>query len=169
MAPKPKTYDVLGRDIAVTAYSGTAGSVPLEFADSWGSVDLSVVPGGRGGLRSAAVTGDIRDIGVSQGRSNLAQALILRLVTPQGSLEGLGHPQYGSRLVELIGRENNDTARNLARMFTLEALAQEPRLSQILDLTIATTPDAPDTIRIGFSVVPRNDDTPLSLALEVKL
>jgi hypothetical protein len=34
---------------------------------------------------------------------------------------------------------------------------------------VATTPDAPDTIRIGFSVVPRNDDEPLSLALEVTL
>ena len=168
MAPKPKTYEVLGADLAVTRYTGAASSVPLEFADSWGSVDLSVVPGGRGGLR-LNVVGDIRDLSVIDGRANLAQALILRLVTPQGALTGLGHPQYGSRLVELIGRENNETARNLARMFTLQALAQEPRLSRILDLTVATTPDAPDTIRIGFSVVPRNDDEPLSLALEVTL
>lgn len=168
MSPKPKTYTVLGADLAVTRFTGTAGSLPLEFADSWGSVDLSVVPGGRGGLRTG-LSRDIRDLGVIDGRANLAQALILRLVTPQGALAALGHPQYGSRLGELIGNENNERAHNLARMFTLQALAQEPRLSQILGLTVGTPAQAPDTIRIGFSVVPKDDDQPLSLTLEVKL
>jgi phage baseplate assembly protein W len=168
MAPKPKTYAVLRADLAMTRYTGTAGSVPLEFADSWGAVDLAVVPGGRGGLRTHG-SADIRDLGVVEGRANLAQALILRLVTPQGGLTALGHPEYGSRLAELIGLENNDRVRHLARLFTLQALAQEPRVSQVLDLKVGTTSDAPDTIRIGFSVVPKNDDETLSLLLDVKL
>ena len=94
---------------------------------------------------------------------------MLRLLTQRGALAPLGHPDYGSRLVELIGRVNNDTTRNLARLHTLEALKQERRVKEILDLTAATIKDQPDTIRIGFSVLPLNDTDPLALALEVSL
>ena len=47
--------------------------------------------------------GDVRDAGAVSGRANLAQALVLRLLTRQGALTGLGHPDYGCRLTELIG------------------------------------------------------------------
>jgi phage baseplate assembly protein W len=103
------------------------------------------------------------------GRSNLGQALILRLLTPRGSLDQLGHPDYGSRLVELIGRRNDETSRNLARLYTLQAVREEPRVAELLDLSVETTPDSPDTIRIGFAVRPVGDDEPLALGLEVAL
>jgi len=167
-ATKAVTYKTLGTDLAVTHHTGAPANIPLEVADTWGSVDLSVVPGGRGGLR-LTTSGPICDLGVVGGRGNLAQALILRLVTPKGSLAGLGHPDYGSRLIELIGSGNTDNARNLARLFTLEALKQEPRIAQILDLAVQTAEGQPDTVRIGFSVVPVNDDDPIGLALEVQL
>jgi phage baseplate assembly protein W len=166
MAVKIPTYKVIGADIAVTRYSGAPSSVGLEFADSWGTLDLKVVPGGRGGLPQ---TGDVRDLSPVAGRENLAQALILRLLTQQGALSGLGHPDYGCRLVELIGRLNNDTTRNLARLFTVQAIAQEQRVSQLLDLSVDTFPGQPDTIRISFSVLPLNDDEPLALALVINL
>jgi hypothetical protein len=166
MAVKIPTYKGIGADIAVTRYSGAPSSVGLEFADSWGTLDLKVVPGGRGGLPQ---TGDIRDLSPVAGRENLAQALILRLLTQQGALSGLGHPDYGCRLVELIGRLNNDTTRNLARLFTMQAIAQEQRVSQLLDLSVDTFPGQPDTIRISFSVLPLNDDQPLALALVINL
>jgi hypothetical protein len=168
VAAAPKTYRALGSDLALTRYTGAPGSVPLDVADTWGSVDLAAVPGGRGGLR-LSVPGDIRDLSDVAGRANLAQALVLRLVTQQGTLTALGHPQYGSRLVELIGRGNSDTTRNLARLFTLEALKQDPRVAQVLDLSVAVMPGQPDTIRIGFSVIAVDDSQPLALALEVKL
>lgn len=168
MVSQPISYRVLGADLVLTRYTGAPGSVPLDAADSWGSVDLAAVPGGGGGLR-LSVPGEIRDLGRVDGRANLAQSMILRLVTQQGALAALGHPHYGSRLVGLIGRRNTDTTRNLARLFTLEALEQEPRVAQVLDLTVATMPGQPDTIRIGFSVIPVNDSQPLALALEVKL
>jgi phage baseplate assembly protein W len=158
---------VLGRDLAVTPYRVVPGSVPLYVADSWGSVDLAARPGGQGGLR-LSVKGDIRDFGVVDGRANLAQALILRLVTQQGSLAALGHPQYGSRLIELIGRGNTETVRNLARLFTLQVLKQEPRVAQVLDLVVDTMAGQPDTVRIRFSVLPLDDDQPLGLALVLK-
>jgi phage baseplate assembly protein W len=163
---KAKTYNVLRSDLALTRYSGVPSNVPLEVADSWGSLDLQVVSGGRGGLQRKR---DVSDVGAVAGRANLAQALVLRLLTAQGSLRELGHPEYGSRLVELIGEVNNDTTRNLARLFTIQAVRQEARVKDLLDLVVQTVPDQPDAIRIAFSVLPVNDDEPLSLALEVVL
>lgn len=161
-----KTYRALGADLAMTRYTGTAASLPLERADSWGSVDLAVAPGGRGGVRQPM---EPRDLGRVEGRANLGQAIVLRLLTPVGSLEYLGHPEYGSRLVELTGRLNDEPTRNLARLYTLQALAQEPRVVEVLDLVVRASPDAPDVITIGFSVRPVDDADPLALALEVTL
>lgn len=118
-----KSYRVLGTDLALTRYTGVPGSLELRTADSWGSLDLSVVPGGQGGLRKLR---DTCDLGTADGRASLGQALVLRLLTPLGALAPLGHPDYGCRLVELIGRLNDQTTRNLARLYTLQALQGEP-------------------------------------------
>jgi len=160
---KDKTYTKLRTDLALTRYAGVPSSVPLEVADSWGSLDLQVVPGGR--PRGPAVS----DVGVVKGRANLAQALVLRLLTRHGALAALGHPDYGSRLTELIGQLNTETTRNLARLYTIQAIRQERRVRRLLDLSVQTLPDQPHTIRIGLSVLPVDDDDPLALTLEVAL
>jgi hypothetical protein len=162
-----KTYNILGSDIALTRFVGTPAALPLDVADTWGSLDVSVVPGGKGGLRQPKVSA-VQDIGVVKGRENLGQALILRLLTLKGALAPLGHPEYGSRLLTLVGELNNDTNRNLARLYTLEALGQEPRVKQVLDLSVAVG-SGPDSIAIGFSVLPVDDSDPLALSLEVQL
>ena len=166
MPAKVPTFKALGADLALTRYSGVASSVPLEFADSWGTLDLQVVPGGRGGLPGTAAR---QDLSAVAGRENLAQSLILRLLTRQGALAPLGHPGYGTRLVELIGLLNNETTRNLARLYTVEGIAQEKRVLSLLDLAVDTPDGQPDTIRIAFSVLPLDDDQPLALALEINL
>ncbi len=68
------------------------------------------------------------DLTTWDGRENLAQAVILRLLTPRGSLATLGHADYGSRLWELIGRRKTEELRHLCRAFVLETVAQEPRV-----------------------------------------
>ncbi len=160
-----KSYSVLGSDIALTRYTGTASFISLDTADSWGTVDLRVVPGGQGGLP----LGDVSDVATVSGRENLAQALVLRLLTPIGALASLGHPAYGCRLIELIGGLNNQTTRNLARLFTLEALAAEPRVATVIELSVRTVAGQPDRIQIAFSVLPLDDASPLALALEITL
>lgn len=161
-----KSYNILGSDISLTRYTGTTSSLGLESADSWGSLDLSVVPGGRGGLRRV---GDAHDIGTVRGRENLGQALVLRLLTPFGALAPLGHPGYGCRLVELIGQTNNATTRNLARLYTIQALNADPRVHKVLDLQVTVDGQQPDVLRIAFAVLPLDDDQPLALALELTL
>lgn len=163
-ATKQKTYRRHGSDLALTRYVGTASHVPLESADSWGSLDLKVSSGG-----ITRRNADLVDFAAVAGRENLGQALILRLLTRKGSLAPLGHPDYGCRLTELTGEENNDANRNRARLYTIEAVAQEPRVRELLDLEVATVPGQPDTIRIALSVLPLDDDDPLSLGLEVTL
>lgn len=59
------------------------------------------------------------DMGVVRGKQNLAQAVIIRLLTPLGELSPLGHPEFGSRLHEVIGRQNTETQRHLARLYIL--------------------------------------------------
>jgi phage baseplate assembly protein W len=163
------TYAKLGTDIALTRYTGVAGQAPLDTADSWGTLDLRAKPAGRGSVVQTAGGEPLLDIAPVSGRENLAQALILRLLTLQGSLAPLGHSEYGSRLPELIGRINNETARNLARLYTIQAIDQEVRVRELVALSVTTVQDQPETIRISFSVLPLGDDDPLHLTLEVTL
>ncbi len=163
---KQRTYEVLGADLALTGHVGVPSAVELTTADSWGELDLRIRPGGQGGLAQA---GDVLDVAVARGRENLAQALLLRLLTSQGALAPLGHPDYGSRLPSLIGRLNNEQTRNLARLYTIEAVGQERRVKELRELDVASIAGQPDTIRIGLSVLPVGDDDPLALALDVTL
>jgi phage baseplate assembly protein W len=164
--PKAKTYQRLGTDLGLTRYRGVPASLPLNDADSWGTLDLQAVPGPATGLKRST---EVTDLGAVAGRENLGQALMLRLLTQKGALTTLGHPEYGSRLVELIGELNNDTSRNLARLYTIEAVVQEPRVRQLLDLNVEASQGSADTLRIIFSVLPLDDDTPLTISLEVTL
>ena len=88
------------------------------------------------------------------GLENLAQAVILRLLTPRGELAALGHPEYGSRVHELIGRENNTAQRNLLKLFVLEALRLEPRIDKVVELTVVPSPGARSTVDVLLRVKP---------------
>ncbi len=160
------TASRLGADLALTRYTGVAGGPPLLEADSWGSLDLRVVPGGQGGLAQPV---EPMDLGAVAGRANLAQAIILRLLTPKGALTGLAHPAWGSRLTSLIGGPSRVTTRNLARLYTLEALGEEPRVREVLGLTVSPVPGQPDTLRLELAVLPIDESEPLTLTLDLDL
>jgi phage baseplate assembly protein W len=80
--------------------------------------------------------GLLNDLGTVSGRDNLAQAVLMRLLTPRGELTELAHPEYGSRLHELVGRINSETTRNLVKLFILESLQLEPRIAEIVEVTV---------------------------------
>jgi phage baseplate assembly protein W len=92
------------------------------------------------------------DFTVRDGKENLAQAVILRLLTPRGELSALGHADYGARVHELIGRENTDTTRNQLKLFIIEALKQEPRIEKVLELKVQTSPGARSTVDVWLQV-----------------
>lgn len=95
-----------------------------------------------------------RDFAARDGLENLAQAVILRLLTPRGELAALGHPDYGSRVHELIGQENNTTRRNLLKLFILEALKSEPRVGKIVALEVMPSPGARSMVDVLLRVKP---------------
>jgi len=127
--------------------------------------DLRLEPG----LFGFGLTADQDDLAAVDGVDNLVQALLMRFNTPRGDLAALGHPDYGSRLHELIGRSNDETTRNLVRLFTLETLRQEPRVSQVLDLAVQIVDGRPDLVLVSIKVTPIETETPVNLVFSIGL
>ena len=75
----------------------------------------------------------------------------------------LGHSTYGSRLSELIGELNNQTNRNRAKMYVLQALAQEPRVAEVLKVNVTTAYSNPNQINIDVSLRAGKEGTVLNL------
>src|SRR4051812_21740917 len=113
---------------------------------------------------------EAHDLAAVEGRENLAQALILRLMTPQGSLAELGHRAYGSRLHRLVGEGKTEVLRNLCRAYVLEAVAQEPRVEPAA-VALTFEPSAETISSIAFTLVvqPRAGGDALALDLAVEL
>lgn len=134
---------------------------PFHEGHSWGALDLTPDPVQPG-------AGAQVDLAVVDGVDAIRQALLLRLLTPLGSLAPLGHAGYGSRLHELIGELGTPLARQLARSFVLRALDQEPRVLAPLVLEIeAPDPTTPDRLRIHVVVQTRDVVDPVALSIEV--
>lgn len=103
------------------------------------------------------------DLGRVLGVPNLQQALLLRFLTPAGELAQLGHPDYGSRLDELIGEPNTATTRGRAKVYALQALAGEPRIAEVRSISVTTSPLGRNRIDIRADLVAVGADTPISL------
>lgn len=97
------------------------------------------------------------------GADNLVQALLLRFLTPVGALAVLGHPNYGTRLAELIGELNNETNRNRAKLFVLQALADEPRVRRVVSVKVTQNRSDRTRMDIEISLLAVDSDTPLNL------
>lgn len=96
----------------------------------------------------------VDDLSLVTGRDNLGQAVVIRLLTPRGELAALGHPDYGSRVPELVGRPNTETTRNLLKLYILEALGAEPRIAKTLAVTVAPDDVNRDLIWVTIQVQP---------------
>jgi phage baseplate assembly protein W len=103
------------------------------------------------------------DLQVHSDVDNLVQALLLRFLTPVGEMELLGHPDYGSRLFQLIGELNSETSRNRAKLFTLQALQAEPRVKEVRSVDVTQNRADPTRMDIKVSLLPVDSDTLLNL------
>lgn len=109
------------------------------------------------------------DLRTVEGNENLQQALLLRFLTPVGELAGLGHPRYGSRLHELIGELNNETTRNRAKMYVLQALAEEPRIREVASVSVTPSPRDPVQVDVRMTLVPIGEAAALNLVFPFSL
>lgn len=105
----------------------------------------------------------LADLDTYVGADNIAQALLLRFLTHQGEMEVLGHPDFGSRLHELIGEPNTETNRNLAKLYTLQSLQQEPRVEEVLTATVTQRPSDRGAVDIRLRLKIIGEPTPLNL------
>jgi phage baseplate assembly protein W len=94
---------------------------------------------------------------------NIKQALLLRFLTPVGELAILGHPTYGCRLIDLVGELNNDRTRNRAKMFVLQALADEPRIQEVLSVKVEANPTDRTRVDISIDLLTIDHPTPVNL------
>jgi phage baseplate assembly protein W len=123
----------------------------------------------REGIDLAIERGDIRLV---SGRPNLAQAIVNRLLTRQGELEDLGHPDYGSRLYQLIGEPNSRRTRALAELYIREALANEPRIREIVAISfspLVVPLEKRSTLDVAIAVLLHDQDAPLTVTVALPL
>ncbi|MFH7025267.1 MAG: GPW/gp25 family protein [Heteroscytonema crispum UTEX LB 1556] len=102
------------------------------------------------------------DLDLLSAADNLIQALLLRFLTPVGELAALGHPDYGSRLFELLGEFNTETNRNRAKLFVLQALAAEPRVKKVTAVNVTQNRADRTRMDIKISLIPIDSDTPIN-------
>jgi phage baseplate assembly protein W len=113
---------------------------------------------------------EVSDLDVVTGRESLAQALVLRLLTPRGALAELGHATYGSRLGELVGQRKTEALRGLCRAYILEAVREEPRVeSKPLAIVFDPAREQPWDFVVEIVVQPVTGGDPVTLGVEVPL
>ncbi len=110
--------------------------------------------------------GDIETISESQ---NLAQAILVRLNTSKGELGDLGHPEYGSRLIDAIGQPNTQRVRNRIRRLVMECLGEEERIEEVIDVAVRTKPNEQGRIDIEIVVRPAGGGIPLAITFPFNL
>lgn len=109
---------------------------------------------------SVSKKGDLRTV---SGRDNLGQAILHRLLTRRGELADIGHPDYGSRIHELIGEPNNERTRDLVRLYVKECISQEFRIQEIISLQITVQIDNPHAVVIDMTVLPIKSNVPMNI------
>lgn len=109
------------------------------------------------------------DLSRLAGVENLKQALLLRFLTPTGELAQLGHSRYGSRLYELLGQPNTQANRDRAKLYTLEAIAAEPRVAKVIEVKVTTRRTDPTRIDISIEVEAIRTGDILTLSVPLSL
>ena len=100
--------------------------------------------------------------------NNLEQAVKTRLLTKQGTLET--HPQFGSKLYTLIGKNMDDTTLNSAGTFVHQAIADEPRIQEIISINIDfRIIEGKKTLVIFLELTPIDSDVPLNLVVSYEV
>src|SRR5688500_20244610 len=105
VVPHLVAYDAAEVDLVAQPRSGPAALPPERLGELPAAALAAIEARARRGVDGRI---EVVDLGAMRGRQNLAQALLLRLLTPRGALRALGHATYGSRLHELIGERKTE-------------------------------------------------------------
>lgn len=111
------------------------------------------------------------DLDTVSERDNMAQAIANCLLTRRGELTQLGHPEYGSRLHELVGELNNLRLRALAEVYIRDCLAQESRIEKVqyVQFEPPRRDQERDTLYVTVGVKLPGDSELLSIAIPINI
>lgn len=132
----------------------------LKLLETELGADLSISPSG--------------DLSAVSDELNLGQAIVHRLRTTLGELFDIGHSGYGSSLYDLVGQPNNETTRERARAIVRRTLEQEPRVKQIVKISVQPRSDRPDAgpnaiVDIDMMVIAIGTNVPLNIVFPFHL
>ncbi len=128
-----------------------------------GKIDIQINFREGGRARVDMARGDIATV---DGVANLVQAIYLRLLTKKGDMAHLGHPDYGSRIHELIGYSLNRANLELLRRYVRQALSEEPRVAHIEQVGVTPLPHEPGVVEID-AVVTSAADERLEIGIQI--
>src|SRR4029079_12837108 len=102
------------------------------------------------------------------GTDNLRQALALRILVGRGELGDVGHERYGSHVPDLIGEPLDRANLELLRRYVRQALKADPRVEDVMRVTVRPRPHAPGIVEVDATVKAVNDEqVELALALDL--
>jgi hypothetical protein len=127
--------------------------------------DLTLV----GPLSADLTANSSGDLAMTTGEENIAQALGMRLRVRVGELAGIGFPDYGSRLHELLGELNTQRTRLLLLAHARTAVEQDPRVVEVRSATATVPPGERDVVRLSLDVLLISVPNPLNLVYDVRL
>lgn len=93
------------------------------------------------------------DISTVEGNENLAQAILLRLRNPIGTLPL--RPTFGSRLSQLMGKGQSENNEYIAHLMVGEALMRETRQVSVDDITVKYQDNE---LKVSFTVIGVNSN-----------
>lgn len=102
------------------------------------------------------------------GTKNLVQALKLRLLVYRGELGGTGHPRYGSRIREMIGRPLTRANLDLLRRHVRNAIHADPRVRKIHRVSVTPRMGEPGAVDVYVKLLATTEEE-LTLAVGLDL
>jgi phage baseplate assembly protein W len=106
------------------------------------------------------------DISVIEFKDNFVQSIRHVLLTAKG--ESFKNPNYGSELYKLIGQPMVESTIELARLYVVDAINQNPRVDKILNVTI--TPDRLNSLlKISVTLTSIVSREPLNIVFDYYL
>ncbi len=105
-----------------------------------------------GEITTDAVIDGKGDLDTVEDRDLMVQAIRHRLITRQGELAPLGHPNYGSLLEEIIGEPNIPDTHRIIETLVRDCLEKEPRIRNIEKIIAYASPKDPSLVFISLQV-----------------
>lgn len=105
------------------------------------------------------------DFALIKWQNNLKQAMLNVLRTARGEL--VLHPDYGSRLHEVLGTNPNDETLIIVKSHVREALLQEPRIDTIDEIKVSFRDELKKEIDVEVTVTPIYDLNQLNMVFRL--